>query len=148
LDYTFTDFNDGDSLMTTYTKTTDLSFSPSVVGAAIATFRPFNGAKLQIIGKYVGKQYCDNTSREVYALDPYFLLNARASYDWNLKNGSYVRFNLAVNNLLNHQYRLNAWVGDWADDVHAPPPDYYYYHSRAYLQQPGINFMAGVTVGF
>ena len=147
LDYTFTDFNDGDSLMTTYTKTTDLSFSPSVVGAAIATFRPFDGAKLQIIGKYVGKQYCDNTSREVYALDPYFLLNARASYDWNLKNGSYVRFNLAVNNLLNHQYRLNAWVGDWADD-YSSTTCYYYYHSRAYLQQPGINFMAGVTVGF
>ncbi len=147
LNYTFTDFNDGDSLMTTYTKMTDLSFSPSIVGAAIATFKPFNGAKLQIIGKYVGKQYCDNTSREVYALDPYFLLNARASYDWNLKNGSYVRFNLAVNNLLNHQYRLNAWVGDWVDD-YSSETCYYYYHSRAFLQQPGINFMAGVTVGF
>ena len=76
-----------------------------------------------------------------------FLLNARASYDWNLKNGSYVRFNLAVNNLLNHQYRLNAWVGDWADD-YSSSTCYYYYHSRAYLHQPGLNFMAGVTVGF
>ena len=147
LDYTFTDFNDGDSIMTTYTKNTDLSFSPSVVGAAIATFRPFNGAKLQLIGKYVGKQYCDNTSREVYALDPYFLLNLRASYDWTLKNGSYVRFNLALNNLTNHQYRLNAWVGDWVDD-YSSETTYYYYHSRAFLQQPGFNFMAGVSVGF
>lgn len=147
LDYTFTDFNDGDSTLTTYTKNTDLSFSPNIVGAAIATFRPFNGAKLQIIGKYVGKQYCDNTSREVYALDPYFLLNCRASYDWNLKNGGYVRFSLAVNNLTNHQYRLSAWVGDWADD-YSSETTYYYYHSRAYLQQPGINFMAGVSVGF
>ncbi|MBQ3709140.1 MAG: TonB-dependent receptor plug domain-containing protein [Bacteroidales bacterium] len=147
LDYTFTDFNDGDSIMTTYTKTTDLSFSPSVVGAAIATFKPFNGAKLQIIGKYVGKQYCDNTSREVYALDPYFLLNMRASYTWQMKNGSHVDFHLAVNNLTNHQYRLNAWVGDWVDDYSSTTTNYYY-HSRAYLQQPGINFMAGVTVGF
>lgn len=147
LDYTFTDFNDGDSIMTTYTKTTDLSFSPSVVGAAIATFRPFNGAKLQVIGKYVGKQYCDNTSREVYALDPYFLLNLRASYDLTLKNGGFVRFNLAVNNLLNHYYRLSAWVCDWVDD-YSSETTCYYYHSRAFLQQPGINFMAGVTVGF
>ena len=147
LNYTYTDFNDGDSLLTTYTKNTNLSFSPSVVGAAIATFKPFNGAKLQVIGKYVGKQYCDNTSREVYALDPYFLLNMRASYDWTLKSGGYVRFSLAVNNLTNHQYRLNAWVGDWADD-YSSETCYYYYHSRAFLQQPGINFMAGVTVGF
>lgn len=147
LDYTFTDFNDGDSTLTTYTKNTDLSFSPNIVGAAIATFKPFDGAKLQIIGKYVGKQYYDNTSREVYALDPYFLLNMRASYEVTLKNGGYVRFNLAVNNLLNHKYRLNAWVGDWADD-YTSETTYYYYHSRAFLQQPGINFMAGVSVGF
>ncbi len=147
LNYTFTDFNDGDSTLTTYTKNTDLSFSPNIVGSVIATFKPFDGAKLQIIGKYVGKQYCDNTSREVYALDPYFLLNARASYDLTMENGGYVRFSLAVNNLLNHQYRLSAWVGDWADD-YSSETTYYYYHSRAYLQQPGINFMAGVTVGF
>jgi iron complex outermembrane receptor protein len=147
LGYTYTDFNDGDSLMTSYTKNTDLSFSPSIVGAAIATFKPFTGAKLQLIGKYVGKQYCDNTSREVYALDPYFLLNMRASYAWQLKNGSEVIFNLAVNNLTNHQYRLNAWVGDWVDD-YTSETAYYYYHSRAYLQQPGINFMAGISVAF
>lgn len=147
LDYTFTDFNDGDSVMVSYTKNTNLSFSPSIVGAAIATFRPFNGAKLQVIGKYVGKQYCDNTSREVYALDPYFLLNLRASYTWQLKGGQEIRFSLAVNNLTNHQYRLNAWVGDWVDD-YSSETTYYYFHSRAYLQQPGINFMAGVSVGF
>lgn len=147
LDYTFTDFNDGESTLTTYTKNTDLSFSPNIVGAAIATFKPFGGAKLQVIGKYVGKQYCDNTSREVYALDPYFLLNMRASYDWTLKNGGYVRFSLAVNNLTNHHYRLSAWVGDWVDDYSSETTNYYY-HSRAYLQQPGINFMAGVSVGF
>lgn len=147
LNYTYTDFHDGDSTLMTFTKNTDLSHSPNIVGAAIATFRPFNGAKLQIIGKYVGKQYCDNTSREVYALDPYFLLNVRASYDWNLKSGGYVRFNVAVNNILNHNYRLSAWVADWADD-YTSETTYYYYHSRAFLQQPGINFMAGVTVGF
>lgn len=147
LNYTYTDFHDGDSTLMTFTKNTDLSHSPNIVGAAIATFRPFNGAKLQIIGKYVGKQYCDNTSREVYALDPYFLLNVRASYDWNLKSGGYVRFNVAVNNILNHNYRLSAWVADWADD-YSSETTYYYYHSRAFLQQPGINFMAGVTVGF
>lgn len=147
LNYTFTDFNDGDSVMVTMTANTDLSFSPSIVGAAIATFKPFNGTKFQIIGKYVGKQYCDNTSREVYALDPYFLLNMRASYDWKLKNGGFIRFNLAVNNVLNHSYRLNAWVGDWVDDYSSATTKYYY-HSRAYLQQPGINFMAGVSVGF
>ena len=147
IDYTFTDFEDGDTELTTYTQTTNLSMSPSVVGAAIATFRPVKNLKMQIIGKYVGKQYCDNTSREVYALDPYFLLNFRASYTWQLGCNREIELQALLNNLTNHQYRLNAWVGDWADY----DDDYNvtgYYHSRAYLQQPGFNYMLRAIVRF
>ena len=70
----------------------------------------------------------------------------RASYTWKVRNSCEVKFHLALNNLTNHKYRLNAWVGDyeyWDDDTFVG-----YYHSRAYLQQPGFNFMAGVSVGF
>ncbi len=139
--YTYTDFNDGDTTLQTYTANTDLSFSPSVVGAGIATFRPFKNAKIQLVGKYVGKQFCDNTSREIYALDPYFLLNLRTAYTWQLNNGNEVELQFVVNNLTNHSYRLSAWVGDYEWDD-------YYYHSRAYLQQPGINYMLRMIARF
>lgn len=145
LDYTFTDFEDGDMELQTYTKTTNLSFSPSVVGAAMMTFRPVKNAKLQIIGKYVGKQFCDNTSREVYSINPYFLLNFRASYTWQLPNEREIELQAMLNNLTNHKYRLNAWVADYPyyddDDVFQG-----YYHDRAYLQQPGFNFMVRAIV--
>ena len=134
VDYTYTDFADGDTALTMHTANTDLSFSPSVVGAVVATFRPIRGAKLQLIGKYVGKQYCDNTSREVYALDPYCLINMRASYTWQLPKEKEIELQLVVNNLRNTNYRLNAWVGDYKYGSA-------YYHDRAYLQQPGTNFM-------
>lgn len=140
LDYTFADFNDGDEDPNIVTRTTDLALSPDVVGAAIATFSPVKNAKLQLVGKYVGKQYADNTSRECYALDPYFLLNLRASYTWNLHHGNQIEAQLLVNNLTDHRYRLSAWVGDyeWGG----------YYHSRGLLQQPGINFMGRVVYRF
>lgn len=140
LDYTFADFNDGDEDPNIVTRTTDLALSPDVVGAAIATFTPVKNAKLQLVGKYVGKQYADNTSRECYALDPYFLLNLRASYTWNLRHGNQIEAQLLVNNLTDHRYRLSAWVGDyeWGG----------YYHSRGLLQQPGINFMGRVVYRF
>ncbi len=147
INYTFTDFEDGDTVLQTYTKNTNLSFSPSVTGAALLTFHPVKNAKLQIIGKYVGKQYCDNTSREVYSLDPYFLLNIRASYTWQLKGSSEIELQGALNNVTNHKYRLNAWVGDWGDyddDGNVTG----YYHSRAYLQQPGTNFMVRAIARF
>ena len=124
-----------------------VSLSPSIVGAAIATFVPVKNAKLQLIGKYVGKQYADNSSRECYAIDPYFLLNLKASYTWHLKGTNEIEAQLLVNNLLDHQYRLNAWVSDWVDDWTGPAAAYYY-HDRAFLQQPGINFMARVIYRF
>ena len=147
LDYTFANFADGDASPNTVTHNTDLALSPNVVGAAIATFSPFKDAKLQLIGKYVGKQYADNTSRECYAVDPYFLLNLKASYTWHLKGSNQIEAQLLVNNILDHHYRLSAWVGDWTDDW-TTPGTLYYYHDRAWLQQPGINFMGRVIYRF
>ena len=145
VDFTYTDFADGDTVLQTFTANTDLSLSPSVVGAAIATFMPVKNAKLQLIGKYVGKQYADNTSRECYAIDPYFLLNAKASYTWKLGGTNEIEAQLLVNNILDHKYRLNAWVSDYFSDK---PSWYGYYHDRAWLQQPGINFMGRVIYRF
>ena len=156
LDYTFSNFNDADSIVKlpdgTWTsldvkKNTPLAMSPSIIGAAIATFTPIKDGKIQLIGKYVGKQYADNTGRECYAIDPYFLLNVRASYTWHLQNSNEIEAQLIVNNLLNHKYRLSAWVGDWYDDWSSETA-ISYYHSRGWLQQPGINFMARVMYRF
>ena len=147
IDYSFADFADGDANPNLVTKTTDLALSPDIVGAAIATFSPIKNGKLQLVGKYVGKQYADNTSRECYAIDPYFLLNVRASYTWHFRNSNEIEAQLLVNNVLNHQYRLSAWVGDWIDDYTTPGTDYYY-HSRGFLQQPGINIMGRVIYRF
>ena len=147
MNYDFQVFDDGETIPAWYTANTPLALSPSVVGAAIATFAPVKDAKLQIIGKYVGKQYADNTGRECYAIDPYFLLNLRASYTWHLKGTNEIEAQLLVNNVLDHQYRLAAWVGDWTDDWTTPGTTYYY-HSSGWLQQPGINFMGRMIYRF
>ncbi len=122
---------------------THLALSPSVIGAAIATLRPFKNAKLQLIGKYVGKQYADNSSREEMKVDPYLLLNARASYIMHFSKGSELEFQLAVNNILDHDYRLSAYS---SSTVNAATGDFTY--DRTYFQQPGINLMGRVIYRF
>ena len=122
---------------------TDLAMSPSIVGAAVFTYRPVEPCKLQLVGKYVGTQYADNTGREESKLDDYFLLNARASYTFQIKGGKTIDCKVAVNNLLNKNYRTSAWCGTYYD-----PTTGDFYTDRGYFQQPGINFMAGVSVGF
>lgn len=132
-----------------YTKTTlslgntDLALSPSIVGAAVATYRPVENAKLQLIGKYVGSQYADNTSREEVKVPAYFLLNARASYTFHLRNQNEIECQLAVNNILDHDYRLSAYVYGTYDPSTQTYDNYHYW-----FQQPGINFMGRVIYRF
>lgn len=122
---------------------TPLAFSPSVVGAAIATFRPFKNAKLQLIGKYVGEQYGDNTGREEMKVYDYFLLNIRAAYTWKLRGSNEIEAQLMVNNVLDHKYRLSAWVSS----NYLPSTESYDCY-RGWFQQPGINFMGRVIYRF
>lgn len=125
---------------------TDLAFSPSVVGALMVHYRPSDDWHLQLIGKYVGQQYCDNTSRIEMLQDDYFLLNASLQKEWDWNQGSLssmmdekkLILQLAVNNILNHTYRLSAWAADYGNG------DIY----RGYYQQPGINATLRITFKF
>ena len=123
--------------------TTDIALSPSIIGAAIATFRPIDNAKLQIIGKYVGEQYGYNTGRKDMKVDDYFLLNMRASYTWHLKGTNEIEAQVLVNNVFNHKYRLSAWVSSTYDPVNGSFECY-----RGWFQQPGINFMGRLIYRF
>ena len=123
--------------------TTDLALSPSLVGAAVFTYRPVKNAKVQLIGKYVGEQYADNTGLDAAKLDAYFLLNSRFAYTFNMRNGNELECQLAVNNILNHNYRTNAWCGAYYD-----PTGKSVVTDRGYFQQPGRNFMGRVIYRF
>lgn len=123
--------------------TTDLALSPSVVGTLVATYRPVDNAKLQLIGKYVGEQYADNTSRDEVKVPAYFLLNARASYTFRLRNNNEIECQLAVNNILDHDYRLSAYIYGTYDPSTQTYDNYHYW-----FQQPGINFMGRVIYRF
>lgn len=140
IDYTYSEIIN-DTTIQNVTANTNLSYSPDVIGSCIATFIPMKNMKLQLIGKYVGSMYLDNTSRDCYKQDAYFLLNFKASYTWNLKNGNNIEAQFVVNNLLDNHYRIGAWAGDWSDSG-------YYGHSCGWFQQPGINLMGRLVYSF
>ena len=123
--------------------TTDLALSPSVVGNLVATYCPVDNAKLQLIGKYVSEQYADNTSRDEVKVPAYFLLNARASYTFRLRNSNEIECQLAVNNILDHDYRLSAYIYGTYDPSTQTYDNYHYW-----FQQPGRNFMGRIIYRF
>ena len=122
---------------------TDLALSPSVVGAGMITYMPVKKCKLQLVGKYVGEQYANNTGLDESKLDDYFLLNVRLSYTFDMRNNNQLECQIALNNILDKNYRTNAWCG-----VSYNPLDGSLSTTRTFFQQPGRNFMARVVYRF
>ncbi|MDH6355219.1 iron complex outermembrane receptor protein [Dysgonomonas sp. PH5-45] len=91
-------------------KKTDISFSPNVVGSGIISFFPVKNATLSLVGKYVGKQYYDNTSDEELRLNDYFVGNVVAGYTFKLEGVGSADLQIFVNNVLNKRYVANAWT--------------------------------------
>ncbi|MEM7299053.1 MAG: TonB-dependent receptor, partial [Bacteroidota bacterium] len=79
---------------------TDISFSPNVIAGSDLSFSPADGLTFQLLNKYVGKQFLDNTSNDNRVIDAYFTKDVRISYDFKLKDLKNVGINLLVNNVL------------------------------------------------
>jgi iron complex outermembrane receptor protein len=136
---------------------TDILMSPSLVGMAGMTFRPFvssakslNSAYLSLNGKYVGKQYYDNTSSDERSIPSYFVgdlsigygIPLRKSHGFVQDNGS-LSFSLHVNNLFNKMYYADAWL--WR--AYFRQEDEYYSEIGIYPQAPA-SFMLKVAYRF
>lgn len=132
--YSYTDFS-GNTFSESL-GTTDLAFSPNTVAGLSAAVNPWKQLRLQLTAKYVGRMYCDNTSRQETQQQDYCTLNLKSSYLWKLPNGSEIEAQLQINNLLNRPYRIGAWVADYGSDGLC----------RGFYQQPGINLTARIIV--
>lgn len=120
--------------------TTDISFSPSVVGGASITYLPIKNMEINLIGNYVSRQYLDNTSNKYRSLDPYFISNLNINYEWKQPIFKTLTLSLSVNNLFNEKYETYGWVYKYINDGAE-------YLEDGYFPQAGTNFMFGITIG-
>lgn len=93
-----------------YLGTTNISFSPNVVGSGILTITPYKALSLALVGKYVGKQYYDNTSNKNNRLADYLVSNIVLGYTFKTQKIGEIDLQFYVNNVLNKPYVGNAWV--------------------------------------
>ena len=137
----------------------DILMSPSVVGSASLSFRPFaympgslNSTYLSLNGKYVGKQYYDNTSSDERMIPSYFTADLAAGYEVpllrrdrqnDLDRCPSLSFSLHVNNLFNNLYYADAWV--WR--AYFQESDNWYSETGVFPQAPA-NFMLKVAINF
>ncbi|OJW96495.1 MAG: TonB-dependent receptor [Bacteroidetes bacterium 43-93] len=127
---------------------TPIALSPGTIAGGGITLSPFRYMKheqnlaLDIMGKYVGKQYLDNSGDELRTLKSYGLCDLRLRYSVHIKPFKEIMATLALNNILDHKYESNGYV-------------YYVYQTggqnvidNRYFPQAGRNWMLGLTVKF
>ena len=131
---------------------TRILMSPSAVGMLEASVTPWkksasNSLKtttLSVSGKYVGKQYIDNTQREEMKIPSYFVMNASVSHEFAIKKGA-LGLAAYVNNLLNRDYFAYGWR--WEDCHEGASKDEIEYGIGVYPQAP-VNVMFKVWYAF
>ena len=88
---------------------TTMLMSPSVISMLQFSFRPFKNTTISINGKYVGKQYIDNTASQERAIPEYYTLNLMATHTFTLPSGA-IELSGYINNLTNHLYYADGWI--------------------------------------
>ena len=143
-------------------RNTQLAFSPSLIAGGELAWDAVKGngeqpvLNLALLGKYVGRQYLDNTSNQQASLDPYAFADARIRWTFQARKGTELQMTLLVNNLLNAQYAANGWAYRFLSPAYDPRPDDPYaqlergdrYHLIGLYPQAGRHFLLGLTVSF
>ncbi len=119
----------------------DIAYSPSIIWSGDIGIDIVKGIDLHLIGKYVGKQYFDNTMSLVRTIDPYFINNLRVDISPHLKRIKSMEVQLMVNNVLNSMYSNNAYGGNWYEDGIEKTWAYFF-------PQAGRNYMTRITFKF
>ena len=120
---------------------TPIAYSPNVVIGNSFTFTPLKDFNINLLTKFVSKQYLDNSGDETYVLKPYTYTNLRLSYTFHFAVLKDLELFLNVNNIFNTMYETNAalYTGMIGDEK---------YYDAYYFPQAGINFLGGVRVRF
>jgi iron complex outermembrane receptor protein len=107
-EYLLYDYENNGVQTTTY-QNTPISYSPALIAYSELGLS-YKSFKLNLIGKYVGKQYLDNTGAEERSLKPYLVFNSSFGWSHNLINHSKINLQFQVFNFGNLKYSSNGYT--------------------------------------
>jgi iron complex outermembrane recepter protein len=125
--------------------TTDIAFSPSFISAEGVTLTPFHrsekgkGFSIELLSKYVSRQYLDNTSTESRSIDPYGLVDLRLRYNLSLAPFREAGLTLMLNNVLDKSYESNGYTYSYIYGGTQTTQNFFY-------PQAGFNCLVGLNL--
>ncbi len=132
------DYDNGGQLTNIYKKTS-IAFSPSVVSAISINIIPFKNSELTLMGKYVDRQYLDNTSNKTRSLDGYYVQDMRLNYNWSSSKSSTVKIFVQANNIFSNEYEANGYTFSYRYGGETTTENFYF-------PMAPFNMMAGISI--
>lgn len=132
------DYDNGGQKVNRY-KQTDISLSPSAVGAATITLTPLQTLNVDLVSKYVSKQYLDNTSNEVRKLNGFYTQDVRVVYSFSKRGLKGIELIAQANNVFNKLYEPNGYTFSYYSNNKLATENYYF-------PMAGRNWMVGLDV--
>lgn len=129
----------------------DLAFSPAVIAGGEVSFDFFENGflivpnqhlRLAFVGKYVSKQYLDNTQDDARSLSGYFTGDVRLNYQLqNLGKFPEISLHFLVRNIFDNLYSANGWAYRFSSGGQFRQLDGFY-------PQAGRHWFAGIDIKF
>ncbi len=135
----FVDDYDNGGQQTIFYKNSTIAFSPAVIGAVSADIVPFKNALLTLDGKYVGRQYLDNTGQQSRSLDPFYTQNIRMAYHFSRNSLKALDLFVQANNVFSKKYEPNGYTFSYIYGGQTTTENYYFPMATIY-------WMAGINI--
>lgn len=120
---------------------TNIAFSPSFVGGYTLSVRPVKNLEVSLIGKYVSRQYLDNSGVKDRSLDGYYTNDLRFNYIIPQPLFKELGIQFMLNNIWNKKYSPNGWTYAFKEEGVEKS-------SNGYYPMAGTNFFAGINIAF
>ncbi len=122
-----------------YYQTSDISFSPSIIGGGSIIVKASKEIEITFIGKYVGKQFLDNTSNKNRILHDYYTQDARINYNIEFNKSRKMNLFFQANNLFSKKYVSNGYTFSYIYGGAFTTENYYY-------PMATFNVMGGLSI--
>jgi len=120
-------------------KNTDIAFSPNIVANYQLTAKPIKNISVALPGKYVGRQYLDNTQNEARSLQAFFVQDIRLSYQLPNRWAKSIQLSAQVNNVFNRKYEPNGYTFSYIAGGSTVTENFFF-------PMAGTNYMLAVNI--
>lgn len=125
---------------TTYSNSI-IAFSPSFVGGYTLTAKPVKNLELSLLGKYVSRQYLDNTGDKDRSLDGYYTNDIRISYVIPQPLFKELGIQFMLSNIFDKKYAPNGFTYAFTEQGKTV-------NQNGYYPMAGTTFFAGINLAF